>query len=56
MKAYKCDACGAFVEDQADGVLYDNRNDSRGHRYDLCPDCVEKALDALLGEGDEGEA
>lgn len=50
MKAYKCDVCGSYNEGQADGVLYDNRGDGKGERYDLCPTCVERALQELLAE------
>lgn len=58
MKAYKCDVCNNFVDDVPDGVLYDNRDKkTRGFRYDLCPACVEKALDALFGKKEvQGEA
>lgn len=50
MKAYKCDACGYFIEGRADGVLYDNREIGKGERYDICPECTEKAMRALFGE------
>ena len=54
MKAYKCDICHRYAAESPAGVLYDNReghrnenNIGKGERYDLCPECVAKALDIL---------
>lgn len=47
MKAYECDRCETYHQGSPAGVLYDNSDPKHGVRYDLCAECLERALSEI---------